>query len=96
MGAAIFGAFVLGRVTAPTTVAAPAPSAPVHAATLDMNAAPLTMPVGSAYVAARGRTVFHLPGCEWADKIGVSNRATFATRDAAIAAGYRPCRVCGP
>ena len=48
------------------------------------------------YVASSAREPFHLPSCEWAAKISASNKQTFATREAAIRAGHRPCKVCRP
>ncbi|HEX8071748.1 MAG TPA: hypothetical protein VF546_17490 [Pyrinomonadaceae bacterium] len=41
--------------------------------------------------------IFHLDTCQWAQRIQPKNRVPFATPDAALAAGYRPCKVClGP
>ena len=38
--------------------------------------------------------VFHQPGCRY---YGCKNcTATFSSRDEAIQAGYRPCKVCAP
>ena len=48
------------------------------------------------YVASSAREPFHLPSCQWAAKISGSNRQTFATREAAIQAGHRACKVCRP
>jgi micrococcal nuclease len=50
----------------------------------------------SAYVASSQREPFHRPGCEWAQKINPDNLESFSTRDEAIRAGHRPCKVCKP
>jgi hypothetical protein len=49
-----------------------------------------------AYVASVKREPFHKVSCKWAQKISADNLQTFKTRDEAIAAGHRPCRVCKP
>lgn len=49
-----------------------------------------------AYVASSTREPFHRPACKWAQKISASNLQTFKTRDEAIKAGHRPCKVCKP
>ena len=38
--------------------------------------------------------IYHQDTCEWAQKIPQKNRVSFASPDAARAAGYRPCQVC--
>ncbi len=48
------------------------------------------------YVGNARSRVFHLPDCEWAQKIAPHNRVEFKTREEAVNAGYRPCRVCNP
>ena len=50
----------------------------------------------AAYVASATREPFHRPGCKWAQKISPSNLQGFTTRDKAIKAGHRPCKVCKP
>ena len=49
-----------------------------------------------SYVASRSREPFHKPSCKWAEKISDKNLQTFKTRDEAIKAGHRPCKVCKP
>lgn len=48
------------------------------------------------YVASKLRQPFHVPTCQWALKIAPENLQTFETRDQAIRAGHRPCKVCDP
>ena len=48
------------------------------------------------YVASQKQAPFHLTSCRWAKKINRENLVEFATRDAAIKAGHRPCQVCKP
>lgn len=48
------------------------------------------------YVASKLRHPFHYPSCEWAPKIDFHNMQWFQTRQEAIRAGHRPCKVCNP
>lgn len=48
------------------------------------------------YVASKRRAPFHYPWCPWAKKIAPYNLQTFASREEAIKAGHRPCKVCNP
>ena len=50
----------------------------------------------AAYVASELRDPFHKPSCRWAKKISRANLEGFASRDDAINAGHRPCKVCRP
>jgi len=50
----------------------------------------------AAYVASASREPFHKPTCTWAKKIAAKNLESFKTRDQAIKAGHRPCKVCKP
>lgn len=49
-----------------------------------------------AYVASRNREPFHHLRCERALKILPENIQQFATREEALAAGKKPCKVCRP
>jgi len=48
------------------------------------------------YVASKLAGPFHLPGCQSAQRISGANLQTFDTREAAVAAGHEPCKVCRP
>lgn len=48
------------------------------------------------YVCSQKSDKFHLPDCEWAQKISSKNKITYNSRDAAIADGKIPCQVCNP
>jgi micrococcal nuclease len=50
----------------------------------------------AAYVASINREPFHRPDCKWARRISSANLQTFKTREEAIKAGHRPCKVCRP
>jgi micrococcal nuclease len=50
----------------------------------------------SAYVASSLREPFHRPDCKWGIKISSANLKTFQSRNEAIQAGHRPCKVCKP
>jgi hypothetical protein len=48
------------------------------------------------YVASSKSTIYHLPTCQWAQKISPANLVTYASREDAEKAGLRPCKVCKP
>ena len=48
------------------------------------------------YVASKNSKVFHRPDCKAAAKISEGNLVRFATREAAVQAGKRPCTECKP
>jgi micrococcal nuclease len=50
----------------------------------------------SQYIASRNREPFHVTSCRWAEKISPSNAVYYNTREEAIKAGHRPCKVCNP
>jgi len=52
--------------------------------------------VNAGYVASAIREPFHRPECKWAQRISPENLQTFKTREEAIKAGHRPCKVCKP
>jgi hypothetical protein len=53
-------------------------------------------PAEYKYVASKNSTVFHLPGCSSAARISSANLVGYKTRDEAINAGKRPCKLCKP
>lgn len=53
-------------------------------------------PAEYKYVASKNSTVFHLPGCSSAARISSGNLVGYRTRDEAINAGKRPCKLCKP
>ena len=50
----------------------------------------------SMYVASKNSEVFHRPECRWAQKIAEKNLVRYSSRDEAIKAGKRPCKMCKP
>lgn len=48
------------------------------------------------YIASQQREPFHYAWCQWAQKISPYNKREFSTREEAIKAGHRPCKVCRP
>ena len=48
------------------------------------------------YTASVNKEPFHYSSCYWAQQIHDENRQWFSSRDEAIAAGHRPCKVCNP
>jgi len=48
------------------------------------------------YVASKNSKVFHRPGCRWAGRIKPENLVGYESREEAIKAGKRPCKVCKP
>lgn len=56
-----------------------------------------TVPTESKkYVGNSNTKKFHLSTCRYADEISSDHKVYFSTRQAAIAAGYIPCKVCNP
>lgn len=47
-------------------------------------------------IGSRTLGIYHLPDCEWVDKIAARNRVEFDSPAPAQSAGFRPCRVCKP
>ena len=50
----------------------------------------------SEYWASDKTDKFHLPTCEWAEKISDENKIIYSSREDAIADGKEPCSVCNP
>jgi hypothetical protein len=48
------------------------------------------------YVASKNGEVFHTPNCRSAKRISPENLVVYKTREEAIKAGKRPCKVCTP
>ncbi len=46
------------------------------------------------YVASKNGKAYHLPHCSGAKNISAANKITFATKEEAEAAGYRPAANC--
>jgi len=53
-------------------------------------------PAEYKYVASKNSTAFHLPGCSSVKRISPGNLVGYKTRDEAINAGKRPCKLCKP
>ena len=53
-------------------------------------------PATATFVAWATREPFHRPACKWAQKISPGNLRDLTTRDEAVKAGHRPCKVCKP
>ncbi len=50
----------------------------------------------TGYVAGRNGRTFHRADCPWAKGIDASTLVTYKTREEAVAAGKKPCRICKP
>jgi hypothetical protein len=48
------------------------------------------------FVASKNSSVFHKPDCRWAQNISQDNLVTYNSREEAIQAGKRPCKLCNP
>lgn len=95
--------YVPCRICKPDQATAPRPpeetgSTPgmVSAAMEDAPPAPAAVSSGVKYCASATGKTFHRPGCEWAQKISPENLVQYESRDVAIAAGKKPCRICNP
>jgi hypothetical protein len=52
--------------------------------------------IAYSYAASVARAPFHRISCTWATRISPQNLQMFRTREEAIKAGHRPCKVCRP
>ena len=50
----------------------------------------------TSYIGNKNSKKFHSAGCSSVAKMKDSNKVALASRDAAIAAGYEPCKICKP
>ena len=48
------------------------------------------------YVASKNSKIFHKPECSWAKRIKPENLVGYNSRDEAMKAGKRPCKLCKP
>ena len=55
-----------------------------------------SQPAEYKYVASKNSDVFHLPGCSSAKRIAAKNRVGYKSKNEAINAGKRPCKLCKP
>lgn len=55
-----------------------------------------TSTAGYKYAASKNSKVFHLPGCRFANQISPKNLVGYKSRNEAINAGKRPCKICKP
>ncbi|HEX7315488.1 MAG TPA: Ada metal-binding domain-containing protein [Pyrinomonadaceae bacterium] len=84
------GALFAGPASAPQPLFAPKQTGATPAPTTP--AAVSTRPV----IGNRSLGIYHLPDCDWAARVPQRQRADFDSPATALAAGYRPCRVCKP
>ena len=52
--------------------------------------------LSAEYWASKNSNKYHFETCKWAQKIKPSNLVKFDTPEAAIKAGYSPCKICKP
>ena len=48
------------------------------------------------YISTSSKKIFHKLDCEWAQEINKTYAVYYSSREEAIAAGCRPCKVCNP
>jgi hypothetical protein len=74
------------------------PSSPAHMSPAKTAAhpTPTTKTAEYHYVASKNSTVFHLPGCSSVKRISPENLVGYQTRQEALNAGKRPCKLCTP
>lgn len=58
--------------------------------------APKSPTAGYMYVASKNSEVFHEPQCRWVNRIASKNLVTYKSRNDAVNAGKRPCKICKP
>jgi len=55
-----------------------------------------TQTTAANYIGNSNTKVFHRPTCKYVSQIAPEHIVYFSTREEAISAGYRPCKVCNP
>jgi len=55
------------------------------------NSTPVENFIGNKY-----SMIFHVPSCEWVEKMSENNKIIFENRIDAINQGYQPCKACKP
>ena len=53
-------------------------------------------PGACPYIGNKNSKIFHHASCSSVSRMSEKNKVCFATREEAIAAGYRPCKICKP
>lgn len=82
---------------ATTTTAAPKTTTVATTTTAKPAAAPAAQPSGGgAYVGNANTKKFHLSSCYTIGQMNESNKVSLSSREAAISAGYEPCKKCYP
>jgi len=79
----------------------PAEVSDANAVSLTTQKEPAKQPARPAvaeykYVASKNSKVFHKPECRWAKRIKPANLVGYNSREEAIEAGKRPCKMCKP
>ncbi len=87
---------ILPTLTATPTIHPTSTPTPTPIITPVITSAPVQPAGGVTYYASRNSDVFHYASCRYVKQISPGNLITFSSRDQAIAAGYRPCKVCNP
>jgi hypothetical protein len=89
----------VGPAAPATLFAAPVP-APPPTPLFAPNATGAPPPPGAVaarpVIGNRSLGIYHLPDCDWAARVAARQRTDFDSPTSALAAGYRPCRVCKP
>jgi hypothetical protein len=81
--------------SAPTPPPLFAPT-PTPASASPASHAPAATAAANPVIGNRSLGIYHLPDCDWALRVPARQRADFDSPTTALAAGYRPCRVCKP
>lgn len=90
-----FGAFGLGRATAPMPTRAPLTVEPLPiAAQLSDGGQPAAAKTSGAFVASKNGTKYYLPICSGANRIKEANKIWFSTVQEAEENGYEPAKNC--
>ena len=94
---AIVGVLASGMLSSGTSDSVTSNSnSEVVAPVADNNTSDDTSSSATEYWASAKADKFHLPTCEWAEKISDNNKIVYHSRDDAVDDGKVPCGVCNP
>lgn len=83
-------------VFAQTTTKKPAAPPPAAAAKPAAQPAPAPAPSATGFIGNKSSKVLHKSSCRLVAQMKDTNKMPFASKDEAVKAGYKLCKVCNP